>query len=197
MKNLRWVILAFVAVMSVQIVVPQTGITKLDQRVNDFTNTLSFQEWQEIDRLLKSYEDTASTQVVVLIVNSLGGESIEGYADKKFQENMIGQAFKNQGVLLLIAKQDKKIRIEAGQGLDGVLTNAVSSQIIKNEIRPYLEADNYLGGIVTGVDAIVRATVGDYSLDDHDNTTLLVVIIVAAILLIIAAFIFRKRCKSK
>jgi uncharacterized protein len=92
--------------------VAQPTIPKLTQRVNDFTNTLSFQEWQEIDRLLKSYEDTTSTQVVVLMVNSLDGESIEEYSNKVFGENKIGQTRKNNGVLFVVAKQDRVMRIE-------------------------------------------------------------------------------------
>jgi uncharacterized protein len=145
--------------------VAQPTIPKLTQRVNDFTNTLSFQEWQEIDHLLKSYEDTTSTQVVVLMVNSLDGESIEEYSNKVFGENKIGQAQKNNGVLFVVAKQDHAMRIEVGYGLEGVLTDAIASQIIRKEIQPHFRANNYFGGIVTGVDAIIRTTKGEYKAD--------------------------------
>ncbi|MGD0591786.1 MAG: TPM domain-containing protein [Bacteroidota bacterium] len=167
MKNLRWVILVFAVLACITYAVPQTNFPKLNQRVSDFTNTLSFQEWQEIDRLLKSYEDTTSTQVVVLMVNTLDGESIEEYANKTFALNKIGQAKKDNGVLLLIAKQDHKVRIEVGYGLEGVLTDAVCSQIIRQEILPHFKAENYFGGIVTGVDAIIRTTKGEYQADSR------------------------------
>jgi uncharacterized protein len=167
MKNLRWVILALVIAVCASFVVAEMKLPELKQRVNDFTNTLSFQEWQEIDRLLKSYEDTTSTQVVVLMVNSLDGESIEEYANKTFALNKIGQAKKDNGVLLVIAKQDHKIRIEVGYGLEGALTDAMSSQIIRQEILPHFKADNYFGGIVTGVDAIIRTTKGEYQADSR------------------------------
>ena len=167
MKNLKYAVLFVTLVMCIYTVTAGTNFPKLDQRVNDFTNTLSFQEWQEIDRLLKSYEDTTSTQVVVLMVNSLDGESIEEYANKTFALNKIGQAKKDNGVLLVIAKQDHKIRIEVGYGLEGALTDAVSSQIIRQEILPHFKADNYFGGIVTGVDAIIRTTKGEYKADSR------------------------------
>jgi uncharacterized protein len=167
MKNLRWVILALIIAVCTSFVVAEIKLPELKQRVNDFTNTLSFQEWQEIDHLLKSYEDTTSTQVVVLMINSLEGESLEDYANKTFNLNKIGQAKKNNGVLLLIAKQDHKIKIEVGYGLESALTDALTSQIIRNEIRPYFKAENYFGGIVTGVDAIIRTTKGEYQADSR------------------------------
>jgi uncharacterized protein len=167
MKNLRWVILTLVIAVCTSSLAAQIKYPELKQRVNDFTNTLSFQEWQEVDRLLKSYEDTTSTQVVVLMVNTLDGESIEEYANKTFALNKIGQAKKDNGVLLVIAKEDHKIRIEVGYGLEGALTDAVSSQIIRQEILPLFKADNYFGGIVTGVDAIIRTTKGEYQADSR------------------------------
>ena len=86
-------------------------IPKLDQRISDFTNTLSFQEWQSLEQLLKEYEDSTSTQIVVLMINSLQDENIEEYANKTFELNNIGQVKKNNGVLLVIAKDDRKLRI--------------------------------------------------------------------------------------
>ncbi len=166
MKNLRWVVLALIISICTSFIVAQTNIPKLNQRVTDFTNTLGFQEWQSLEQLLKSYEDTSSTQIVVLMVNSLDGESIEDYANKTFEVNQIGQAKKDNGVLLVIAKQDHEVRIEVGYGLEGALTDAVSSQIIRQEILPHFKADNYFGGIATGVDAIIRATAGEYHADN-------------------------------
>jgi len=170
MKNKHFIFLAMVICFYASILMAETNIPKLNQRVNDFTNTLGYQEWQKVDSELKSYEDTTSTQIVVLMVNSLEGESIEEYANKTFALNKIGQAKKDNGVLLVIAKQDRKFRIEVGYGLEGVLTDAVTSQIISQEITPYFKSDNYFGGIVTGVNAIIRATRGEYQADNKGNT---------------------------
>lgn len=155
----------------VQSAIAQLTIPKLNQRVNDFTNTLSIQEKQELEILLKSYEDTTSTQVVVLMINSLEGENLEEYANKTFNDknNKIGQAKKNNGILLVIAKEDRQMRIEVGYGLEGVLTDALSSRIIRDEIRPYFRENNYFDGIKAGVDAIIRATKGEYQADNQNN----------------------------
>lgn len=169
MKNFRHAFLFVTLVMCTYAVTAKTNFPKLDQRVTDFTNTLSYQEWQKLDQELKSYEDTTSTQVVVLMINSLEGESIEEYANRTFVLNKIGQEKKNNGVLLLIAKQDRKVRIEVGYGLEGVLTDAISSRIIRNEILPYFKADNYFAGIVTGIGAVIRVTKGEYQADTKGN----------------------------
>ncbi len=169
MKNFCWIVFILIIVICSTHAAAEAKIPKLEQRVSDFTNTLSFQEWQQLDHLLKSFEDTTSTQVVVLIINSLDGESIEEFANKTFSENKIGQSKKDNGVLLVIAKQDHAMRIEVGYGLEGTLTDAVTSQIIRQEITPYFKADNYFGGIVTGVDAIMRATAGEYHVANKGN----------------------------
>ena len=166
MKNFRLFVFMLVIVICSALTAAETKIPKLEQRVSDFTNTLSFQEWQQLDHLLKSFEDSTSTQIVVLMINSLEGESVEEYANKVFTENKIGQAKKDNGVLLVIAKQDHAMKIEVGYGLEGVLTDAIASQIVREEIIPLFKADNYFGGIATGVDAIMRATAGEYHADN-------------------------------
>ena len=151
-----------IIVTAILLVTAQIKIPKLEQRVSDFTNTLSFQEWQSLERMLKSFEDSTSTQIVVLIINSLNDENIEEYANKVFESNKIGQAKKNNGVLLVVSKEDRKMKIEVGYGLEGVLTDALSSQIIRNDMIPHFREGNYFGGLITGIDAIMRATAGEY-----------------------------------
>jgi uncharacterized protein len=169
MKVLRFGILALLLAAGVSFAAADAKIYKVQQRVSDFTNTLSFQEWQALEKLLKEFEDSTSNQIVVLVVPSLDGSDIEEYANKTFAENKIGEAKKNNGVLLLIAKDDHKMRIEVGPGLEGVLTDALSSQIIRNEITPRFREGNYFAGIVTGVDAIMRATAGEYKAEKQDK----------------------------
>jgi uncharacterized protein len=199
MKKFRWVVLVLVIVICSAFAAAEAKIPKLEQRVSDFTNTLSFQEWQQLDRLLKSFEDSTSTQVVVLMVNSLEGEGIEEYAEKAFKENKIGQAKKDNGVLLVIAKQDHAMRIEVGYGLEGVLTDAITSQIIRQEITPHFKADNYFGGIITGVDAIMRATAGEYHAENKGrgapaaSAGLVSLIIIFVIFILMPMMISRRR----
>ena len=198
MKSIYWFALALAMATSVFCIAAPANIPKLDQRVNDFTNTLSFQEWQELEHLLKSYEDTTSTQIVVLMINSLEGESIEEYANKTFEVNKIGQAKKDNGVLLVIAKQDRKVRIEVGYGLEGALTDALSSQIIQKDIIPYFKvSDNYFGGIATGVDAIIRATAGEYHVEDKGKNAPAVSVVMVFLVIIFGIFILLPMLASR
>jgi uncharacterized protein len=169
MKCFRFGILALLLAVGLSVAAADAKIYKVEQRVSDFTNTLSFQEWQALEKMLKEFEDSTSNQIVVLVVPSLEGNDIEEYANKTFTENKIGQAKKNNGVLLLIAKDDHKMRIEVGPGLEGVLTDALSSQIIRNDITPRFREGNYFAGVVTGVDAIMRATSGEYKAEKKDK----------------------------
>jgi uncharacterized protein len=195
MKLFRWVLLVIV-LCSVDLLA-ETKIPKLEQRVSDFTNTLSFQEWQQLEHLLKGFEDSTSTQVVVLMVNSLEGESVEEYANKTFSANKIGQTKKDNGVLLVIAKQEHAMRIEVGYGLEGVLTDAVSSQIIRQEITPYFKADNYFGGIVNGVDAIMRASAGEYHADSKGKKAPAVSAGLVTLLMLFVVFILMPMMTSR
>ncbi|MCX7983549.1 MAG: TPM domain-containing protein [Bacteroidetes bacterium] len=153
------------------VLVASTEIPKLHQRVTDFTNTLTYQEWKMLEKILKEFEDSTSVQIAVLIIRSLERESIEEFAYKVFSENKIGQAGKNNGVLLVIARDDRKMKIEVGYGLEGVLTDAIASRIIRNEIIPHFREDNYFAGLVNGIDAIMRATAGEYRADNGNGTT--------------------------
>jgi uncharacterized protein len=197
MKNIRWVLLAFAAAVCMSTITAQTNIPKIDQRVSDFTNTLSFQEWQSLEGILKSFEDSTSTQIVVLMVNSLDGGDIEEFANKTFEVNKIGQTKKNNGVLLVIAKQDRKLRIEVGYGLEGVLTDAVSSKIIQQEIRPHFSEGNYFAGIVSGTDAIMRATAGEYTADSKGKNAPAVSSILVILILLFGFFILGPLISSR
>jgi uncharacterized protein len=161
MKRLTW-FLVVAGLLAGQSLLAQKEIPKIDQRVNDFTNTLSYNEWKSIENLLTRFEDSTSTQVVVLIVNSLDGQPIEDYAVKVFEKNKIGQAKKDNGVLLVVSKGDRSTKIEVGYGLEGVLTDALCSQIIEREIDPQFKQGNFYGGIATGVTSIVGAVAGEY-----------------------------------
>lgn len=162
-------------------------IPKLTQRVNDFTNTFSYVEWGSLEKEIKQFEDSTSNQIVVLMVSNLGGEDIEGYANKVFTQNKIGQAKKNNGVLLVIAKDDRKMRIEVGYGLEGALTDALSDQIIRKEITPHFKNGSYYAGVLGGLNAIMLATAGEYTADPSSNSATSVS---ASLLLIAFIFVF-------
>jgi uncharacterized protein len=106
-------------------------------------------------------QEKSGIQLVVATVRSLEGSDIETYANQLFRAWQLGQAQKNNGVLLLVAPAEHKVRIEVGYGLEGTLTDALSSVIISSAIVPRFKANDYSGGIDRGVDGIISVLNGD------------------------------------
>jgi uncharacterized protein len=135
--------------------------------VHDEANVLSAGAKAEIESILKAERDSTSNQIAVLIIPSLDGEILEEYAIKVAHEKWkLGQEKKDNGVLLLIVINDRKIRIESGYGLEGVLTDAMSSRINRNEIAPRFRQGDYDGGVKAGVIGIIQAIKGEYKNDE-------------------------------
>lgn len=133
----------------------------LTGRVVDQANVMTAQSRSEMETKLKELEDKSSIQLVVATVKSLQGSDIETYANGLFRFWKLGQAQKNNGVLLLVAPAEHKVRIEVGYGLEGTLTDALSSVIIASAIIPRFKAGDFSGGIERGVDGIVNVLSGD------------------------------------
>ena len=110
---------------------------------------------------LEAFEKKSSDQIVVATIQSLGGEAIEPYANRLFRVWKLGQAGENNGVLLLVAVDDRKMRIEVGYGLEGTLTDLHSRLIIENTMVPAFRAGDFSGGISKAVDDIVMVLEGN------------------------------------
>lgn len=139
---------------------------KLYEFVTDQTGTLSRDEINSLNQKLIDFEKTTSNQLVVYMISTLEDIPIEEVSMRIAEKNLIGQKGKDNGVLLLIAKDDRQLRIEVGYGLEGALTDALSSSIIRNEITPEFRNGNFYEGIDKGVDAIILATKGEYIADE-------------------------------
>jgi uncharacterized protein len=133
----------------------------LTGRVVDQANVINAQSRGALETKLKELEDKSSIQLVVATVKSLQGSDIETYANGLFRFWKLGQAQKNNGVLLLVAPAEHKVRIEVGYGLEGTLTDALSSVIIASAIIPRFKAGDFSGGIERGVDGIINVLSGD------------------------------------
>jgi uncharacterized protein len=131
-------------------------------RVTDQTRTLSPGESAALERRLSSFEQETTNQIAVLLIPSLEGDSLEDYSIRLAEKWKIGQKGKNNGAILLIVKDDRKIRIEVGYGLEGALPDALAGAIIRNEIAPRFKAGQFYQGIEAGIDAIMAATKGEY-----------------------------------
>ncbi len=134
---------------------------QLTGRVVDQANVMTAESRSDVEAKLKDLEDKSSIQLVVATVKSLQGGDIETYANELFRYWKLGQAQKNNGVLLLVAPSEHKVRIEVGYGLEGTLTDALSSVIISSAIIPRFKTNDFSGGIERGVDGIISVLSGD------------------------------------
>jgi uncharacterized protein len=158
--------LAAVAALMISLLLPQTlwalAVPPNHGRVNDHAGVLSSQACIAIDGMLADLERTDSTQVMVLTVPSLEGDSLEDFALRVFQTWGIGQKGLDNGVLLLIAEKERKIRIEVGYGLESRLTDLKAGRIIGNVIAPEFKQGRFDLGVIAGVSAIIGAVRGEF-----------------------------------
>jgi len=131
-------------------------------RVVDQAGVLSASTRTRLESILKSHEDSSSNQVIVVTLRSLQGYEISDFGYLLGRHWQIGQAGRNNGVLLIIAPQEKKVRIEVGYGLEGSLTDALSNNIIQTQILPKFRQGDYNGGALAGVRAIIKVIEGTY-----------------------------------
>ncbi|MEH3062207.1 MAG: TPM domain-containing protein [Methylobacterium radiotolerans] len=133
----------------------------LTGRVVDAAGILTPEQRGTLEAKLKAHEDKTSDQVVVATVPNLQGTTVEDYANRLFRDWKLGQAKTNNGVLLLVAPSERKVRIEVGYGLEGALTDALSKVIIAGAITPRFKTGDYFGGLDAGVDGILSILAGD------------------------------------
>ena len=136
---------------------------KLDGRIIDQVNLLSPAMKNDINSILKDHEKRKTNQIVVVILESLHGYEIEDYSYQLGRYWGIGQKEKNNGVLLVIAMDEKKIRIEVGYGLEGALTDKISHEIINYTIMPNFKAKQYELGVLKAVNEIILSIQGEYT----------------------------------
>ena len=133
--------------------------------VTDYTNTLSPGEKQALEQKLVVFNDSTSTQVAVVVMGSVGGYDIAEYATRLYNQWGIGQKEKNNGVLILVSKEDRKVFIATGHGIEGVLPDALCKRIINNEIVPNFKNGNFYGGLDAATNSIMSIVKGEYSAD--------------------------------
>lgn len=130
--------------------------------VNDFAGILSADTKVQLEARLKDFAIKESNEISVVTIKTLDGDFIENYAVQLFAEWKLGKAKQDNGVLLLVAPNDRQVRIEVGYGLEGALTDLESKMIIERVITPAFKAGDFNGGISQAVDGIMVATKGEY-----------------------------------
>lgn len=135
--------------------------------VNDFAGMLSPQEEQTLERKLVAYDDSTSTQIAVVTERTLEGEEIFDYTNRLARAWGIGREGKDNGILVYIALDDRKIFIQVGRGAEGFLPDAIAKRIIENIIKPAFRDQNYYTGIDRATDAIISYGAGEYTNDEE------------------------------
>lgn len=130
--------------------------------VNDYANIIDGNIKQQLEEELRLFAASTTNEIAVVTIPSLDGDTIEHYATKLFESWKIGNAKNDNGVLLLISRDDRKLRIEVGYGLEGALPDILAQDIINNQITPSFKQGDYSTGVIKGVTGIIEAIYGEY-----------------------------------
>lgn len=136
-------------------------VPRLTQHVTDTTGTLSAPDVAALESKLVALEQRKGSQVTVLMVPTTGTEALETYSLAVVEQNKLGRKGIDDGLLLLVAKDDRKVRLEVGYGLEGVVTDAISSRIIREYITPRFRGGDYAGGLNDAVDVVIKLVDGE------------------------------------
>jgi uncharacterized protein len=139
----------------------QVAIPPLTARVTDQTGTLTREQQAGLERMLQEFEARKGTQLAVLLVKSTAPEAIEQYALRVAEQWKVGRKKVDDGAILVVAKDDRALRIEVGYGLEGVLNDATASRIIREIIAPRFREGDFYGGINAGLDRMIRLIDGE------------------------------------
>ena len=139
----------------------QVPVPKLSAHVMDLSGTLTAAQRGELDAKLVEFERARGAQVVVLVVPSIGSETIEEFAGRVTDEWKLGRKGVDDGVLFVVAMQERKLRIHTGRGVQGTLTDALSKRIVSDIVAPHFKAGDFAGGLDAGADAIMKAIEGE------------------------------------
>jgi uncharacterized protein len=154
----RWLLLALLLPVLLH---AADAVPKLARHVTDLTGTLTTQQVDQLDAQLTALERAKGAQLVVLMVGSTGEQDIEGYSLAVAEANKVGRKGTDDGVLLLVAKDDRRVRIEVGYGLEGAIPDAATARIIREYIAPKFRSNDYFGGISDAVGALTQLIDGE------------------------------------
>lgn len=137
--------------------------------VNDYADMISPAVEKQLEKELKEFEKSDSTQIVILTIPSLEGEVLEDFSIRVAENWKIGQKNKDNGVILLVVKNDRKIRIEVGRGLEGRLTDLLCGRIIDLVIKPRFKRGDFDGGFLAAISSLIDATRGEFKSNEGQN----------------------------
>lgn len=136
-------------------------VPRLEQRVTDLTGTLTADEIEAIERKLAAFEERKGSQIAVLFVPTTVPETIEQYGIRVVDVWKLGRGDVDDGVLFLVAKDDRALRLEVGYGLEGALPDAIANRIVEDIVVPRFREGDFAGGVNAGIDAMIRVVDGE------------------------------------
>jgi uncharacterized protein len=139
----------------------QVAVPELSRRVTDLTATLTPAQAAELEARLAAFEARKGSQIAVLLVPTTQPEDIAQFGIRVAERWKIGRSKVDDGVILIVAKNDRKLRLEVGYGLEGAIPDAIAKRIIAETITPYFKTGDYYGGIVAGTDQLMRVIEGE------------------------------------
>jgi uncharacterized protein len=190
------IILLFLGVVFVsetvraQYTIPKKPSKKEQTSLYDELNLLSTSQQNALKNKLLNYADSTSTQIVVAIIATTKGEDISLLGAKWGQKWGIGQADKDNGILVLLAKDDRMVDINTGYGIETIVTDRMAEQIINREMIPYFKSGDYYSGLDKGTNALIDALAGNYKENrsfkkEGDSTGFIIAVIIFFIIIII------------
>jgi uncharacterized protein len=168
--------------------------------VNDFANVLSAEEEQALERKLVRFDDSTSTQIAVITINTLDGYGVEEIAHKFLRDWGVGRKEKNNGVVILAAIQDRKINIQTGLGMEGALPDLVCKRIISSQIIPAFKRQQYYEGFENATTDIIKISKNEYTNDNRqgggDSTEFFIIFFFLLICMIVLFATLRRKSKG-
>jgi uncharacterized protein len=168
MKKLTLILIGFLFAINL---FASPSFPELTGRVVDKAGILSTQEERELSLILQQHEQSSSNQIVIVTLNSLNGYEIADYGYQLARHWKLGQKDKNNGILLIISMQEKKLRIEVGYGLEGVLTDKTAHEIIEYVLKPKFRQGSFYNGITDATNSIIKAINGEYTPSNKSNSS--------------------------
>lgn len=163
---------------------------KSNRLVNDYANVLSASEVGALESKLRAYYDSTSTQIAVVIENSLEGDDLFDYCQRLAEGWGIGEKGKNNGVLIYVAVADRKSRIHTGYGMEATVTDAISTRIRTQQMNPAFKAGRFYDGLDAATTSVMQAAAGEFVNDNEDKPlqkgpSAVVIIVIILIILVL------------
>lgn len=161
MLNISWFALCVMLLTSWNVQAELVPVPALQQRVTDLTQTLSAEQQSALEQKIAAFEQQKGSQIAVLIVPTTQPEVIEQYSIRVAEAWQIGRDKQDDGVIIVVAKNDRKMRIEVGYGLEGAIPDLVAKRIITEVMAPHFKQNDFYGGISNAIDTLVSLIAGE------------------------------------